>query len=68
MAKPLTDAPALEEAGKQKATRFTKPGFHRQTIQIPEAAWAVIVAHVDANTFDLDKWLTKQMSELADKL
>jgi hypothetical protein len=70
MTKPPTDAPVPEDAtGKQKATRtFTKPGFHRQTIQIHEAAWAKIISHVEAETYDLDKWLTKQLSEIAGTL
>jgi hypothetical protein len=71
MAKHSTDSSASDTnaGGDTKKTRsLSKPGFHRQAIQIPDAAWAKIVAHVDANDLDLDKWLTGRMSEIADKL
>jgi hypothetical protein len=70
MAKPTSDSNAPETA--ESATRATrtlsKPGYHRQAIQITETAWAKITDHVDANDLDLDKWLTKQMSKIADGL
>jgi hypothetical protein len=46
----------------------SKPGFKSKYIDIPEAAWEKITAHVDANCLDLDKWLTKQFTEIAAQL
>jgi len=56
-----------ETAAKAKRT-FSKSGHHRQAIQITDAAWAKILAYVDANDKDLDKFLTTQMSKIADGL
>ena len=54
-------------AAAKPTTRF-KPGLVNKHIHIYDAAWAKIIKHVDANCLDLDKWLTKQFSEVADKL
>jgi len=71
MAKHTNEAPSPEgtDNATAKATRtLSKAGHHRQAIQIADAAWAKIVAHVDANDLDLDKWLTKQMTKIAEGL
>ena len=64
-----TTAPEAGQSTKPKATRnLTRPGYHRHSIHIADAAWVKIVSYVDENTFDLDKWLTKQMSGIADSM
>ena len=60
------DSPELIQATRKRI--FSKPGFHRKAIQIHDDAWSKILAHIDANDLDLDKWLTKQMSKIADGL
>ena len=66
--KHTTEAPEAGQSATRKTRTLTRPGHHRQVIHIPDAAWEKITAHVDANDLNHDRWLTKQMSRIADSL
>jgi hypothetical protein len=61
------DSPELKQT-QTKTRTLTKPGHHRVTIQVKLDAWAKIQAHIDANTLDESKWLTQQLTKLAEGL
>ena len=50
------------------ARKPRREGFHSKFVHITDEAWAKIQAHIEAGPFNEDKWLTQQMTKLADSL
>jgi hypothetical protein len=51
-----------------KTCTSRRPGFHSKFVHIPDSSWAKITEFIDLNCLDEDKWLTQQLSKLADSL
>ena len=46
----------------------TKPGYVSKFIHIPESKWELIEKHINAHDLDEGKFLTRQLSNMADTL
>lgn len=46
----------------------TKPGFVSKFIHIPEDKYALIKKHIEAHDLDEGRFLTRQLSNIADEL